>query len=580
MSTKNRTTTSLMLSVLQGRDAEQPQEDLPSEAGPGFNTGSLPQADPLKPMLRSDLRLNQLRTYDHNPRRQKNPRYDEIKASIQAQGGLNNPITVTRRPGDDWYMVEAGGNTRLQILQELYAETGDERFNRVPVVFRPWVSETHILTAHLIENELRGDMVLIDKALAVMELKSQFEAEAGTTLKRSEWVRSLKAAGLTVSRTLLITFEYAATVLYPLIPTALQAGMGSGPVERIRKLEKVIRTYWQKKVPPEQADAFDALWSDCLRRHDAESLQIDRFQREFEGVLAETAGMSLQLARLEIDTALRNLTGNDADEVPETHPDPAAPAASVLPAPATPETTESAETAPEPAAAPPAEPPAALVPAPGMRTAPASERESLEPEAADTDADADTDEVPLPALPTRSPTPLSGAAASADIDPEAVLVALRTEVASHAFNLARMFRLDCYLEFPEPDTACGYGYLVELPNRPMTAGKDADNNILRCGIWWLLAALSGQHDFADRLEAIAGKPMRISQMLTKDQAEALSDHVELYDHPLFLAHVLGSMQIEDEPWEELMALVRAIRAITRWLMDNDRLQAVLWGAEV
>ena len=29
-----------------------------------------------------------------------------------------------------------------------------------------------------------------------------------------------------------------------------------------------------------------------------------------------------------------------------------------------------------------------------------------------------------------------------------------------------------------------------------------------------------------------------------------------------------------------MALVRAVRAITRWLMDNDEMQAVLWGTEV
>lgn len=577
MSTKNRTTTSLMLSVLQGRDAEQPQGDLPSEAGPGFNTGSLPQADPLKPMLRSDLRLHQLRTYDHNPRRQKNPRYDEIKASIQAQGGLNNPITVTRRPGDDWYMVEAGGNTRLQILQELYAETGDERFNRVPVVFRPWVSETHVLTAHLIENELRGDMVLIDKALALATLKEQIEAEADGPISRNEYLKRVAALGYTVSKRTVIVFEYAATVLYPLIPTALQAGLGRQPIERIRKLEKVIRAYWQQKVPPEHADAFDELWPDCLRRHDAEALQIDRFQREFEGVLAETAGMSLQFARLEIDEALR--TGNDADidDDPETRAD-TAPAA--LPAPAVPETAEPPEPAPEPAAAPPAEPPVARLPAPVRTAATAPEREILEPEAADAgDEEADANEEPLPALPDRAPMPASAAASHPDADPAAVLIELRNEVASHAFNLARMFRLDCYLKFPEPDTACGYGYLVDLPNRPMTAGKDADNNLLRCGIWWLLASLSGQHDFPERLAAIAGEPMRIAPMLTGHPSE-LGNHVELYDSPAFSAHVFGSIQIDDEPWEELMALVRAVRAITRWLMDNDEMQAVLWGTEV
>lgn len=575
MSTKTKTTASLMFNVLQGRDAGQPK-DLPSEAGPGFGTDLPAPADPLKPMLRSDLRLHQLRTYDHNPRRQRNPRYDEIKDSIRAQGGLTTPITVTRRPGYDWYMVESGGNTRLQILQELYAETGDERFNSVPVVFRPWESESHVLTRHLIENELRGDMVLIDKALALAALKEQIEATAEGPISRNEYLKRVAALGYTVSKRTVIVLEYAATVLYPLIPTALQAGLGRSPIERLRKLETVIRAYWQQKVPPEHADAFDELWPEYLRRHDAEVLQIDRFQREFEGVLAETAGMSLQFARLEIDEAMRTGKDADIDDAPEARAD-TAPAA--LPAPAVPETAELPEPTPEPAAAPPAAPPVDHIPAPVRTAAPAPVRQIIEPDAADAgDEEAHDDEAQPAALPGRSLVHSPAATSHADADPAAVLVDLRTEVASHAFNLARMFRLDCYLKFPEPDTACGYGYLVDLPIRPMTAGKDADNNILRCGIWWLLASLSGQHDFPERLEAIAGEPMRIAPMLI-EQPSALGDHVELYDSPAFFAHVLGSIQIDDEPWEELMALVRAVRAITRWLMVNEQMQAVLWGAE-
>ena len=89
--------------------------------------GELPRADPVAPtpML---LTLAQIRPYDRNPRRERNPRYDEIKDSIRAQGGLNNPLTVTRRPGAEHYMVESGGNTRLGILNELHKETGDETF--------------------------------------------------------------------------------------------------------------------------------------------------------------------------------------------------------------------------------------------------------------------------------------------------------------------------------------------------------------------------------------------------------------------------------------------------------------------
>ncbi len=58
-------------------------------------------------------------------------------------------------------MVESGGNTRLAILNELYLETGDEAFNTVHCLFVPWKSEAAVLSAHLIENEMRGDMTLI-----------------------------------------------------------------------------------------------------------------------------------------------------------------------------------------------------------------------------------------------------------------------------------------------------------------------------------------------------------------------------------------------------------------------------------
>jgi hypothetical protein len=41
-----------------------------------------------------------------------NTKFNEIKASIRASG-LRNPFTVTRRPGESHFVVEAGGNTRL-----------------------------------------------------------------------------------------------------------------------------------------------------------------------------------------------------------------------------------------------------------------------------------------------------------------------------------------------------------------------------------------------------------------------------------------------------------------------------------
>ena len=76
-------------------------------------------------------------------------------------------------------MIYAGGNTRLRILQELYEETGDERYREVTCIYHPWTQETDVLVAHLRENDLRGDLTFLDKASAVSEVKRLLEQEQG-----------------------------------------------------------------------------------------------------------------------------------------------------------------------------------------------------------------------------------------------------------------------------------------------------------------------------------------------------------------------------------------------------------------
>lgn len=61
--------------------------------------------------------LEQIQPFSLNPRITRNPGYDVLKASILARG-LDNPPVLTRRPGDEKYMLASGGNTRLAILNE------------------------------------------------------------------------------------------------------------------------------------------------------------------------------------------------------------------------------------------------------------------------------------------------------------------------------------------------------------------------------------------------------------------------------------------------------------------------------
>ena len=92
--------------------------------------------------------LEQLRPYEHNPRFIRNPLYEELKASIRDRG-LDQPPSITRRPGEPQFIIRNGGNTRLSILGELWQETRDDRFFRIHCLFRPWQSELHTLLGHL-----------------------------------------------------------------------------------------------------------------------------------------------------------------------------------------------------------------------------------------------------------------------------------------------------------------------------------------------------------------------------------------------------------------------------------------------
>ena len=129
--------------------------------GPSVAALSDPIAD--TPMV---VTLDQLRPYDHDPRVTRNPAYEDIKASIRERG-LDAPPAITRRPGESHYIIRNGGNTRLAILRELWSETKDERFFRIPCLFRPWPQrgEVVMLTGHLAENELRGGLSFIERAL-------------------------------------------------------------------------------------------------------------------------------------------------------------------------------------------------------------------------------------------------------------------------------------------------------------------------------------------------------------------------------------------------------------------------------
>ena len=275
------------------------KDSTPSEKGIGNSIG-----------LRSlRVEITRINCYERNPRRSKNPEYDRIKASI-LMSGMDQPLLITQRPGETDYIVQAGGNTRLQILKELFETTGEERFFWVDCVFVEWDRESSVLLAHLRENEIRGNLTFIDKARAVFDVKDIITEELDASdIPHRRLERFLQEQGYSVSYAVISLMGYAVSILLPLLPTALESGLGKPLVERIRKLHHIGRQIWCLRDAGAEAE-FDAAFEALCRRHDGNDWQIESLQQSIENEIAEAAEVSLQVIRMEFDC---RLAGHEPD---------------------------------------------------------------------------------------------------------------------------------------------------------------------------------------------------------------------------------------------------------------------------
>ncbi|MBK7458290.1 MAG: DUF2857 family protein [Betaproteobacteria bacterium] len=210
-----------------------------------------------------ELTVDDIRPYENNPRRSANVKFDDIKESIRT-GGLRSPLTVTQRPGESHFIVEAGGNTRLLALQQLWSETRDPRFRQLVVLFRPWKSESHVLTAHLIENEQRGEMSFWDKATGIVALKHRLETEQGRLLTLRPLEDALHALGLAVNTATLGLYLFATERLRTLGEAV--AGLAGLDVKTLQPRLNAIKRYALARKPSSEDELYAAVFEPVFRR--------------------------------------------------------------------------------------------------------------------------------------------------------------------------------------------------------------------------------------------------------------------------------------------------------------------------
>ncbi|MDE0249924.1 MAG: chromosome partitioning protein ParB [Gammaproteobacteria bacterium] len=263
------------------------------------------------------MEITRIRAYERNPRRCDNPEYERIKDSICAHG-MDQPLTITQRPGESGYLVHSGGNTRLRVLRELFEETGDEQFGRIHCLIVPWTCESDVLLAHLRENDLRGSLTFIDKALAVQEAGKLLAQELGVeAVTQDQLETELQEAGYRIHQGLISRMAYAVYRLLPLMPQALEAGLGRPQVGKIRSLERAARNLWLRFCQGEDA-TFDPVFEALCSRYDGPVWETDILQGAIETEIAEEAELSIHSVRVALDAAL---AGREV-ELPAIEPDP------------------------------------------------------------------------------------------------------------------------------------------------------------------------------------------------------------------------------------------------------------------
>ena len=296
---------------------------------PGNRARDLPaHADP-RLECQVELAVDDIRPYENNPRRAGNARFADIKESIRASG-IRNPLTVTRRPGETHFIVEAGGNTRLMAIQQLWAETRDPRFRKLVVLFRPWRSESHVLSSHLIENEQRGEMTFWDKATGVVALKSRLEAEKDHALSLRQLEGELGGLGLSVNTATLAHYLFATERLRTLgecIPE-----LSGLDVKTMQPRLNAMKRHAQSRASRTEEDLYASVFEPLFRRFADEYPQTRSFSaaavcEACEEALARQLGEPVAQLRHALDSSSRSSRAGAEPCVPTPLARPAARAA-------------------------------------------------------------------------------------------------------------------------------------------------------------------------------------------------------------------------------------------------------------
>lgn len=121
-----------------------------------------------------------------------------------------------------------------------------------------------MLTAHLIENEQRGEMTFWDKANGVVALKAQLEAEQERTLSLKHLEAELKGIGMSVNTATLSHYLFATGRLRILGEAVI--GLSGLDVKTMQPRLNALKRYAQLRESIEEAALYDMVFGPVFQR--------------------------------------------------------------------------------------------------------------------------------------------------------------------------------------------------------------------------------------------------------------------------------------------------------------------------
>lgn len=225
--------------------------------------------------------------------------------------GLQAPLVVATPPNGSKYTLIAGGNSRLQALRRLWAETEDERFSRAPCLIAEWPGEFRACLAHIITNDVRTVGSFLDRARSLTHIVETHGLKTkGSEVSQRDAVALLNGNGYPISQASYGYMVYMVKRLAPHLAGELLIQMGLADVRQIREHVNRLKDQVCKQGMSYQefATMVDyALASIELSVWELSDFcaQIDEIVSSQIGTSVEKQSNSVQIERTDVSSELR-----------------------------------------------------------------------------------------------------------------------------------------------------------------------------------------------------------------------------------------------------------------------------------